>query len=96
MNIVNVEETYHSWKLFKLYSYIDQFRVIQKKQDLFHIFVNIKDDKRNYEKVLRKELPVHLRKTINLPAGSVKFEIDCVNEIPLDKSGKLMTVVSEL
>jgi phenylacetate-CoA ligase len=85
-----------AFNMFKLYSYIDQFRVIQKKQDLFHIFVIIKDDKRNYEKVLRKELPVHLRKTINLPAGSVKFEIDCVNEIPLDKSGKLMTVVSEL
>jgi phenylacetate-CoA ligase len=85
-----------AFTMFKLYSYIDQFRVIQKKKDLFQVFVKMKDDKRDYEKVLRKELPAHLRRTINLSVGSVEFEVDCIDQIPLDKSGKLMTVVSEL
>jgi len=85
-----------AFNMFKLYSYIDQFRVIQRKKALFHVLVKIKDNKRNYENVLVKELPAHLRRTINLPANSVKFEIDCVDEIPLDKSGKLLTVISEL
>ncbi len=85
-----------AFNMYKLYSCIDQFRVIQKRKDLFHVLVKIKYEKRDCENVLRKELPTHLRRTINLPAGSVEFEIDCVDEIPLDKSGKLMTVVSEL
>ena len=85
-----------AFNMFKLYKYIDQFRVIQKRKGFFHVLVKLKDKKSNLENILRKELQVHLRETINLPVGSVEFEIDCVNEIPLDKNGKLMTVVSEL
>jgi len=74
---------------------IDQFRVIQRKLDLFEVHIKMKNegiDERNME----KELVGHLRKALNLDADDVTFEMEFDEDIPLDKSGKLSAVVSML
>lgn len=79
--------------MFKYYKYIDQFQIIQKKLDLFEFKIALKYGgvERN---IVEKELFAHLKSIFNL--DQVRFEIRFVDSIPLDKSGKLMAVVSNL
>jgi phenylacetate-CoA ligase len=85
-----------AFNMFKRYSAIDQFRVVQKKRDMFHVLVKLKAAQGGQPQQLCTELAVHLRKTIGLPASSVTFDVEVVDAIPLDPTGKLMTVKSEL
>jgi len=82
-------------EFFKFYSSIYQYRVIQKKIDLFKFLVKKKDDGVN-EKVVEAELSDHVKKMLNIRDDEVKFEIEFVEDIPFEKSGKLRKVVSEL
>lgn len=81
--------------MFKFYRYIDQFRVIQKKPDLFEFNLKMKDDGFE-ESIMEIELLAHLKTMFKLNMNEVRFEIKFVEDIPLDRSGKLMAVVSEL
>jgi phenylacetate-CoA ligase len=81
--------------MFKFYRYIDQFRVIQKKPDLFEFNLKMKDDGFE-ESIVEIELLAHLKTMFKLNMNEVRFEIKFVEDIPLDRSGKLMAVVSEL
>jgi len=81
--------------MFKFYRYIDQFRVIQKKPDLFEFNLKMKDDGFK-ESIMEIELLAHLKTMFKLNMNEVRFEIKFVEDIPLDRSGKLMAVVSEL
>jgi acyl-coenzyme A synthetase/AMP-(fatty) acid ligase len=85
-----------AFNMFRRYSAIDQFRVIQKKRDRFHVVVKLKAARRGQAQQLRTDLVTHLRETIGLPASSVTFDVEVVDAIPLDPTGKLMTVKSEL
>jgi len=79
--------------MFKFYGHIDQFRVIQKKADLFEFNIALK--RANMDKnILKSELITHLESTFNL--DRMRFEIKFVDHIALDKSGKLMAVLSNL
>lgn len=81
--------------VFKYYGCIDLFRVIQKKKDLLVFKLKIKDcnvDKRTIE----TELVLHLRRTLEISEDEVAFEVEFVDDIPLDKNGKFKIVVSEL
>jgi phenylacetate-CoA ligase len=80
---------------FKLSKYIEQFRVIQKKIDYFEIQIKIQDENANRTSVER-ELVEHLRKMLNIEMEEITFDVRFVEEIPLDKSGKLKIVSSEL
>jgi phenylacetate-CoA ligase len=79
---------------FKLYKYIDQFRLTQKKLDLFEVEIKVKDDcsKANF---VRDELLSYLQATLGIDA-SMTWTVDVVDDIPLDSTGKLMAVVSKL
>jgi len=81
--------------MFKFYRYIDQFRVIQKKRDLLEFYIKMKDNSPE-ESIMKVELIAHLDKMFKLDMNDVKMEIKFVEDMPLDKSGKLMAVVSEL
>ena len=81
--------------MFKFYRYIDQFRVIQKKRDLLEFYIKMKDNSPE-ESIMEVELIAHLAKMCKLDMNDVKMEIKFVEDMPLDKSGKLMAVVSEL
>jgi phenylacetate-CoA ligase len=77
---------------FQFYPNIEQFRVIQKKLDLFEFSLKLKD--KDLEEVIRRELTSHLRKIFS--AHDLRFEIRFVEDIPLDKSGKMTIVFSEV
>jgi phenylacetate-CoA ligase len=86
--------------MFKFYKYIDQFRVIQKKPDHFEFRLKMKntapENRCLDESTVEVELISHFSKLFKLNKDAMKFDIRFVEAIPLDKSGKLMTVVSAL
>ena len=79
----------------KFYENIMQYRVVQKKLDLFEIYIKKKDHGFD-EKVMQSELVAYIRRMLNINAGKITFEVRFVEDIPLSKTGKLMAVVSEL
>ena len=42
------------------------------------------------------ELITHMRKTLGIKESDVAIEVEFVESIPLDKSGKLRKVISEI
>ena len=80
---------------FKHYTQIDQFRFVQKKIDNFEIYIKMKDYNVNTD-ILGKEIVNYLRKTLYLDPDLVDFDVKFVDNMPLDKTGKLMMVVSKL
>jgi acyl-CoA synthetase (AMP-forming)/AMP-acid ligase II len=77
---------------FRFYPHIEQFRIVQKKLDLFEFSLKLKD--KGLEDVIKKELTSHIEKIFS--AHDLKFDIRFVEDIPLDKSGKLTIVFSEV
>ena len=84
-----------AFAMFKYYAQVDQFRIIQKQVDLFQIIIKMKENRIDQDMV-RQELTEHLRKAIFRGSDLVTFDVKFVDDIPVDKSGKLMIVVSEL
>jgi phenylacetate-CoA ligase len=78
---------------FKFYDRIDKFRIVQKKLDAFEFNIKMKDNTPR-ENVMKMELSAHLRTIFKF--DDLRFEIKFVDDIALDKSGKLMAVISKL
>ena len=74
---------------------IDQFRIIQRKMNLFEIHIKKKSEVVN-EKTMESKLVMHLKKMLNVKDNEVTFEIEFDNDIRFDKTGKFSAVVSEL
>lgn len=81
--------------MFRFYNYIEQFRIIQRRVDFFEVYLKMEKIDANND-VVRKELITHLVKVLNLKDSGVIFDVKIVDDIPLNKSGKLMSVVSEI
>jgi len=81
--------------MFESSRLIEQFRVIQKKTDLFEIWIKKKDDTVD-ETTIATKLAAHIRKMLKIDKYEISFEIKFVEDIPIDRSGKLRAVVSEL
>jgi len=79
---------------FSLYRYIDQFRLTQKKLDFLEVEIKVTNDC-SQANLVRDELLSYLRATLNTGA-SMTWRVNIVEEIPLDRTGKLMAVVSQL
>jgi len=83
-------------RLFKYAEYIDKFRVIQKESGLIEIYVK-KENPNIKEDFLETKLVEHIEKCLNIAeSSSTTFNIRFVEEIPVDKSGKLRSVISLL
>ena len=80
---------------FEFYHMVDQFRIVQKKINLFHIYLKIKNESYDMGNISRR-LVDYLRNTLLLDVDDIFIEVEFVDDIPLDKSGKLMMVLSEL
>ncbi len=80
---------------FKFYDHIDQYRLVQKRVDSFRLLV-----KRNSlevdEEIMAAELLNHVRTMLKVDESDVAFEVEFVDDVPLDKSGKLRKIVSEV
>ena len=81
--------------MFKFHNNIDQYRIIQKKVDLFEFLIQLSSDSVD-ESTVERELLKHLWRMLNISADKATFKIKFVENIPLDKTGKLRKVVSEL
>jgi len=77
------------------YKDIEQFRVVQKKENLFRFLLKMKSTSVN-RKFAEKELIAFFSKVLNVTGDEVSFEVDFVSDIPLDKSGKFSVVIPEL
>lgn len=82
-------------EMFKFHNNIDQYRIIQRRMDLIEFLIKLSSDGVD-ERTVEKELLKHLRRTLNISANKVTFEVKFVENFPLDKTGKLRKVVSEL
>jgi acyl-coenzyme A synthetase/AMP-(fatty) acid ligase len=81
--------------MFKYIDLVRQYRVIQKRLDYIKFFVEKKKSNIT-EGVLEAEVLAHLRNTLNIPEADVTIEVEFVDEIPVDDTGKLRKVISEL
>jgi phenylacetate-CoA ligase len=77
------------------YNEIEKFRVIQKKPNNFKFLMVMKND-RIKEESAKEEVESYFRKMLNLENVDVNFEVEFVNDLPLDGSGKFKIFVSEL
>ena len=80
---------------FKYYGCVDLFRIIQKRKDLILFKLRLNESIVD-ESVIQKELQRHLRKTLNIKEDETTFEVEFVDEMPLDKTGKFQIVDSEV
>jgi len=81
-------------RMFKWYSEVDQFRVIQKSLSHFEFFIKKKACSVVDENVIVEDLAKHFKSTLNV--DDVNFDVKFVDEIPLGKGGKLSSVISEV
>jgi len=79
--------------MFESIKDIEQFRVIQRKTNLFEIHIKKKSEVVK-EKTMEKELVIHLQKMFSMKEDDLTFEIIFDNDIPIDKTGKFSAVVS--
>jgi phenylacetate-CoA ligase len=73
---------------------IVQYRFIQKKVDLFRILIVKKTGVE--DKVMETDLLSHIRKTLRIGEVDATIDMEFVDEIPPDKTGKIRKVVSEV
>jgi phenylacetate-coenzyme A ligase PaaK-like adenylate-forming protein len=77
------------------YKDIERFRIVQKKLNRFDFFIKLRSSKVN-ENSLERELIEVFSRAFKVSESELQFELELVNEIPLDRSGKFRIVVSEL
>jgi phenylacetate-CoA ligase len=80
-------------RMFKWYSYVEQFRIIQKSLNQFVFLIKAKGAVD--ESIMAEDLARHFRITFNMD-DDVSFDVRFVDEMPLGKSGKLSSVISEV
>jgi phenylacetate-CoA ligase len=80
---------------FKYFNQIDQYRVIQKKIDLFKILVKIKENQVKCES-FEAEFAACFRNLLRVKESDVTVDVEIVDDIPIDNAGKLRKIVSEL
>jgi phenylacetate-CoA ligase len=80
---------------FKYYGCIDLFRIIQKRKDLILFKLRLNESIVD-ESAIQKELQRHLKETLNIKEDETTFEVEFVDEMPPDKTGKFQIVDSEV
>jgi hypothetical protein len=77
------------------YKDIERFRIVQKKLNRFDFIVKLRSSELN-ENSRERELVEVFSRALKVSESEMQFELQLVNEIPLDKSGKFRIVVSEI
>jgi len=81
--------------MFPYYNEIDRFRIVQKKLDSFDVYLSMKN-KDMENQLLLDSLSAHFKKILNVSENEVAFNGQFVDELPLDKTGRLSAVTSEI
>jgi phenylacetate-CoA ligase len=81
--------------MFKYFANIFQYRVVQKRTDSLQILVKKKNGAVNDES-MKADLFKHIRNSLKLKETDVTIDIEFVDEIPPDKTGKIRKIISEI
>ncbi|MEM3640373.1 MAG: phenylacetate--CoA ligase family protein [Candidatus Bathyarchaeia archaeon] len=84
----------YAMQLFKWFEFIEQWRVVQEQKNTLRVDIKTGEACVN-QSIMEEELAWHLRKILNLGADVV-VRVCFVDDIPVDKSGKRMKVVSAI
>lgn len=80
-------------RMFSLYDRLDRFRVIQKRKDTLEFILKLKDGEVG-DNFFAALLEKHFDDKFFLKRSGVSVKVEFVDDIPLDKGGKLQSVVS--
>jgi phenylacetate-CoA ligase len=81
---------------FSLNRYVEQFRIVQQKKDSVEIILKL-EGSFNDKSVLERDILVHFKNMLSLSEeDSSVFSVVFVDEIPLNKQGKLKIVESKI
>ena len=80
---------------FHLNKYIEQFRVVQERKDRIEIDLKIEDSFVDKPRIER-DLVAHFKTMLGIEGDSVAFNVVFVDNIPLNKNGKLKIIDSKL
>ncbi len=80
---------------FKFYRVIDQYLIRQRAIDHFEVSLKIVDSPIDRD-FLKREFIKHVTAFLDVSDSNVIFDVSFVDEIPLSKTGKLLSVVSDL
>ena len=80
---------------YKFYRWVYQYQIVQKKVDSLKVFIKKKNDRCD-ENAMAAELVRHMHKMLDVNESELSVVVEFVDEIPLDKSGKLRKVISEV
>jgi hypothetical protein len=85
----------YAMEFYKFYRNVYQYRIVQKRRNVLRFEVKKKNGAVS-EGEMRAELIAHLRRTLEIDESGVTIDVEFVDSIPLDKSGKLRKVISEI
>jgi phenylacetate-CoA ligase len=80
---------------FKYYNDVNQYRVKQRKTDLFEVDIEMVRGS-FVEKEVEREFKKHIKKFIDIGEDEVRFDVSFVKEMPMLPTGKLMSVTSDV
>ena len=85
------------WSIMRTYNYsdlIDKFQVIQQSENKINIF--LKEAPHKIDVDIKETLISHVNTNLNINNMPIELEVYLVDDIPLDKSGKLRSVISHV
>jgi phenylacetate-CoA ligase len=80
---------------FKYYNDVNQYRVRQRKVDLFEVIIEM-SKMGVVEKEVEAEFQRHIKNFFDVGENELRFEVSFVKEMPMLPTGKLMSVSSDL
>jgi phenylacetate-CoA ligase len=80
---------------FHLNKYIEQFRIVQERIDRIEIDLKVEDSSVD-KRIIERDLIVHFKAMLGIEGDSVTFNVVFVDDIPLNKNGKLKIIESKL
>jgi phenylacetate-CoA ligase len=84
----------YAMEFYKYYRFVYQYRIIQKKSDLLRFEVKRKNGSVD-DADMKTELVAHMLRTLGIDESEATIEVEFVDTILLDKSGKLRKVISQ-
>ena len=81
--------------MFKYYSLLRQFRVVQKTKNLFKIDL-VLINKNVHLDLIENELLIHMRNIFKFINTDIYYDINFVEEIPIENSGKHRYIISDI
>jgi phenylacetate-CoA ligase len=85
----------YAMSTFPHYRAVDQYRIHQRKVDRFTVMLKLAGAAR-VPADLEAEVQAHFTRFLDVEEGEVQFEVQLVDEMPLPRTGKLLSVTSEL